>query len=556
MYLCSMRYYPYTFLRYWLILFLIAHIQNADAQQVIIDEDFSDWLDPTYSDNINDGSINGIDLKNLYIANDDTHIYISFELDSKILLQNYFGLSLYIDIDNDLNTGNLLQGIGADLIYPFDVSRNKTLVYNNTEYIISHPDIGFMALPSVNSDRFELRIQRKLNASGNSVDMESDIRIVLSDINGDVLPDETGGVLYSMNNTSYNAIIDLEKYQSDDIRVMSFNVKQDAYFEDGSREAINRIIKATNPDIIAFQEIYDHTAAQTENQVATALNVSSNNLHSARVFPDIILVSKFPILDVGAVAGNGIFKVDLGDRQMMLVNCHLPCCDNDEQREEEVADILNYIENAKNNNASVTIDQDSPIIILGDMNFVGNSEQPQDMINGQTTGPDWGNKMEDAKPITTGESAAFTWYQPFSSFYPGRLDYLIYSGSVLKAKNKFNLFTASIPGEILNLYDLESSDSAEASDHLAMIVDFDKSKISSTTEIIAESWLIYPNPSDGIIHIGDNIQGIEIRDQTGRLLMTSDYPYPSLDISQLASGIYVISRILKGKSESRLFQKR
>lgn len=525
------------------------------AQQIIIDENYDDWSDPVYSDAQNDGSASGTDIYDLYVDNDDQFLYISFTTDKEFVLQNNFGLSLYIDIDDNTATGDNIAGIGADLIYPFSVDREKTLFTNGFGYQVRHDDLGFIALPSVSSSRFELRINRTMKAGGNSVSIGSDIRVVLKDSFGDQLPDSEGGVAFSFSDKVFTSTVDLEKIETTDVRVLSLNVKQDGYFESNSKEAINRILRAINPDIIAFQEIYDHTASETEIQVATALNLASSELHSARVFPDIILVSKYPIEDVGAVAGNGVFKVNTGDRDWVIINCHLACCDNDDQRNEEVAEILEYIEDIKTNSASVSVAADSPILILGDMNFVGDSQQPEDFLSGQAAGPDWGGNMEDSKPLTTGSNASFTWYNEFSSFSPGRLDYLIYSGSVLKVKNSFNLFTPSLSAEILDSYGLGQNDSQIASDHLAVVVDFDSEKISTADQLESEKWLLYPNPSASIMHIGEGFKWIEIRNSSGQLLSSASKPHSQIDVSALPSGTYLFSGIRKGKKHSQLFQK-
>jgi endonuclease/exonuclease/phosphatase family metal-dependent hydrolase len=535
-------------------LFLIGLTQAGHTQQIILDEEFNDWPSAVHTDPLNDGSNSGVDISEIFISNDDQHLYISFIVDEEIVLQDYFGLSLYLDIDNNANTGIDKNGIGADLIYPFAQERDKNLIVNGFSNRVFPNDAGFMALPSVSATRFELRLNRKLFAGNNEVNMASSIKLFLEDFNGDSAPDNNG-IEYTFQDIINPQPINLLKEDDSDIRIMSLNVKRDQFFEDGSRQATSRILRAVNPDVIAFQEIYDHTAAETELQVATALNVSSSSLYSARVFPDIVLVSKYPIEDVGAVSNNGVFKIKIEGRDWVIINCHLACCENDEGRNEEVSNILSYIEDLKVGDASVEVAPNSPILILGDMNFVGESAQPNNFITGEQAGPDWGGNMEDAKPRTTGESSTFTWYNPFSSFHPGRLDYVFYSGSVLQLKNNFNVFTPGMDDSFLQDLGLNDDDSTVATDHLAVVVDFARDQSSSSNNLVQVEIIVYPNPTSDYLHLSESFDYLSIHNVQGQIIMDAHYPSNRLDLSQLASGSYVLSAQKDGKLYRKTIQK-
>jgi len=68
--------------------------------------------------------------------------------------------------------------------------------------------------------------------------------------------------------------------------------------------------------------------------------------------------------------------------------------------------------------------------------------------------------------------STFTWYNEGSSFSPGRLDYVVYSNSVMSAENSYALFTNALPEDSLSLYNLQSNDVTSVADHLPVIVDF------------------------------------------------------------------------------------
>jgi hypothetical protein len=65
----------------------------------------------------------------------------------------------------------------------------------------------------------------------------------------------------------------------------------------------------------------------------------------------------------------------------------------------------------------------------------------------------------------------FTWYGQRESFWPGRLDFIIYSDAVVDIGNSFVLFTPAMSEEVLERYRLERWDATTASDHLPVVGD-------------------------------------------------------------------------------------
>jgi endonuclease/exonuclease/phosphatase family metal-dependent hydrolase len=65
----------------------------------------------------------------------------------------------------------------------------------------------------------------------------------------------------------------------------------------------------------------------------------------------------------------------------------------------------------------------------------------------------------------------FTWYSPPSSFVPGRLDYIYYTDSVLRAVRRYTLFTPALSAEQLEASGLRTGDVLQASDHLPLVLD-------------------------------------------------------------------------------------
>ena len=98
-----------------------ALLQQIVAQSILVDENMSDWNDiPKYAqESMGDFGNGELDIKSVKIYDDDRFIYFLLELNSEILLQQFNDLSLFIDTDNNSNTGVELEGIGYELQFSF-----------------------------------------------------------------------------------------------------------------------------------------------------------------------------------------------------------------------------------------------------------------------------------------------------------------------------------------------------------------------------------------------------------------------------------------------------
>jgi hypothetical protein len=122
------------------------------------------------------------------------------------------------------------------------------------------------------------------------------------------------------------------------------------------------------------------------------------------------------------------------------------------------------------------------MVVAGDMNLVGGARQVRTLVAGEiadegTFGPsrppDWdGTAFADADPRHAGGLDTFTWRAAEDSFAPGKLDYIIYSDSVLTLGNGFVLATEELEPLILERYGLHPRDTLDASDHLPVVADF------------------------------------------------------------------------------------
>ncbi|MCK4410232.1 MAG: endonuclease/exonuclease/phosphatase family protein, partial [Candidatus Eisenbacteria sp.] len=310
---------------------------------------------------------------------------------------------------------------------------------------------------------------------------------------GDRLPDE-GAVTVRLSDSPPPPppLVALERRSPDHIRVVTWNVLFDGLFK---RPApFIRVLRALDPDVICFQEIWAHTARQAADYVSLAIPAvewHGMNTHEGHV------VSRYPLPEAAAIdeSGNYWALVDLPDNtfevDLSVICAHPPCCDKEVERQEELDGIAAWTRDTMTPGdspirggapAAFDLCEDTPLVIAGDMNLVGGASQVQTLLSGRITdedrfgpsfAPDWdGTSLADAWPRTAGGVTVTTWRDARSSFAPGKLDYIIYSDSVLRLERAFILATEELAREDLARYGLRRDDTLVASDHLPVVADF------------------------------------------------------------------------------------
>lgn len=540
--------------------------------QITIDEKYNDWknISSGVEDSIGDVQSGNLDFTFLKVTNDAQFMYLSFNTGTKVNLQDNNSLILYIDIDNNSTTGFNINGLGADFYYVFS---NKAGYYyrNGNETKVFHDEMSFVSLPTVTSDTFELMFLRKFKAYNYLVNMGSKIRVMLVDktTGGDIIPEQNGGFEYEMNNQSYSLHnFSIDKKAPDHLRIMTFNVETDNIFSNEPPYA--RMIKAISPDILCFEEIYDHSSTETKSKVKAYFG---GTWYDTKVGTDLIVVSKYKIIQTIPINGNGAYVLDYNGKNIVVIINHLYCCDNDSGRQEEVDATIKFIREVQNLQYN-NIPKNSPIIIVGDMNFVGDSQQRLTLLQGDIQDesgygndclPDWDKSyLEDAVPVNTSFPAAFTWDSANSSYPAGRLDYVLYTGSVLKLENSYVMNTINLDTMTLNKYQMNNTDTQNASDHQPVVADFSLKNIVSTTDNTEfnNRLILSPNPAKDLINISlqnnsSQVYRIQIFNLLGQLvkLKFSDSEINlndfNVDISDLQSGVYMLNiNSLDGKSIS------
>ncbi len=560
--------------------FLLISIVCHSQSRILVDGEFNEWSEHPilYTDAIGDGGASGIDFEQLQVYNDDEYIFFFLETGSEINLQDLNEISIYLDTDDNSNTGFSVNGIGAELGYSFG---NRSGFFNESgnSFVISHAEIGLVTAPTVTSDRFEIAIRRDIMISGSPVFQSDNLKIVFRDnsSSGDFLPLSNEALTYTFLNDVIEPLPDfsIQKPNASDFRIISYNVLFDGLFDQARIPSFTRLFQAIEPDIIGFQEIYDFSSEQVANQIESILPSSTGEeWFHAKAGPDCHAISRYPILASALIpgynqgAGNGAFLINVPgiETNLLLIVAHPPCCGNNNGRQIEVDLIMEFLREAKAGNGPIPLEPDAPIIILGDMNFVGDHRQVETLLSGDIFDessygpdftPDWdGSDLLDSKPYLTGLPFSYTWYNEGSSFSPGRLDYIIYSGSNLILQNSYSLFTPSLSQDDLNAFNLSENDVVIASDHLPIVADFELKNLTAQKDPLSKPDFgilkIYPNPAHGLTDVSINTHQqdfvtIQLIDQSGKevsvlhqgMLNTGAHKI-QFDTSDIPSGLYFI----------------
>jgi exonuclease III len=499
------------------ILFCLIYTTSI-GQRIFLDESYADWqaVSAKFADVANDGAATGIDMTDIRISNDEKYLFLYLTTKKTINIQSNNGLTLFVDMDNNTNTGLKVNSIGAEISYTFGDREGKYFQSNGSSSQLWHDDIDLITLPTVTSEVFEIGLLRTIF----NRPMASTIKILFLDDTpgGDI----AGPYTYNFGNQSSDIKpFTWSKNTQSDIRFLSYNVLRDNLFETALQPAFKRIFNAIKPDVIGLCEIYDYNGLQTKQIIESFLpSTAGQQWYYAEASPDIRLVSRYPIKQSTQLDGNGVFLLDINGRKLLYIVAHLPCCDNESGRQREVDKIMSFVRDVKFGISSFDISQGSPIIIAGDMNLVGFKEQVStfltgDIINNSTFGPDFkpdwdDSSLEDAKMPTTGMPATVTWFNDFGSYSAGRLDYYIYTGSAIKLRNNFALYSETMKSQDLTQGGIFKSDVLTASDHTPIVADFSFDLTSANDEIISNELQYFIEGDILSIALNESISKIDI----------------------------------------------
>jgi len=496
--------------------FLLFSLSFSQENQIIIDGKFQDWEGVEFiEDNINDNEF-AVDFTSLSITNDNRYLYIKFTTTEQIDLmdsgsngESMYNTVIYIDTDNNNKTGyvpNYNSNIGSEL----GIFLNQRYVWYNTpnpNVQISLYDIGLFSAPTVTSNEFEIAIDLEAQYGGENLFPNQEIKIQLKDfISDDAIPNINSEIIYNINSNNLNyTTLNTEKEKEDLIRLSAYNVLYNGLDDNERLEQLKNIIKSVNADIYAFSECYETSSETVKNILDEILPISNNQgwYVIKKEDDDLITASKFPIIQDWPNESYGIKKmhpclIDLPDslftKDLLVINAHMSCCDNDNDRQEQADDFVNFILDAKSTGGIIDLANETPFVLCGDLNLVGFSQQLQTLTSGEIIdteafgiggGMNWSNNdLRDEICMHVETPFSYTWRDitpsPGSYSY-GRLDYIIFSDDVMSSQKSFTIDTKFISQKKLNEMNLDVNDSF-GSDHLLTTIDFDIPKSLSQKE--------------------------------------------------------------------------
>ena len=497
---------------YFIILLLSPFLHSGHP--ICIDGLFNDWgnVPVAYQDIDNDHV--DADYSTLKITYDSEFlfIYINFH-ENEYLMQNWNDFHLYIDSDNDQSTGNLIRGVGADLIWSFGGRSGKQYI-NGQESTVYQKDLTLRIAPTVTSSEFEIAIARGSSPlTLNNQQIMTQGKIVFSELEdgtGDFIPDELGGVSFSIGEDFIIGPepITIERLNESDLRVVSYNTLNEGILDSDRQDHFKRILQTIDPDIIALQE---HSDWDEIHDIIQSW-FPQEQWYASWTYRDLVILSRFQIIhDANIISSERTMAAlldtedELG-KNLLIFNSHLSCCDNDEGRQEQVDEFSSVWRNwVQNGNGPFELEYGTPFIHLGDFNYVGYNQQVEtiktgDIINENDFGvdflPDWDSTaIIDLFSRQTHKRMGYTWRNDGSSFNPGKLDYIFYSDASIDTGKHYILNTLAIDQTDLDNYNLQLDDTQEASDHLPLVFDI---IVSSNVGVgdddaLPNSFRIYPN---------------------------------------------------------------
>lgn len=459
---------------------------TADQHPIIIDGQFDDWtnVQPVYQDTLGD-SFSNADFGSIWLADDQEFLFICIELNETLDATENNSLVLFLDTDNDPNTGHSVAGLGAELEWMLG-SRFGLFHLAGTVEPISFSDIGFRGGPTVTSSVFEFAVSKDSLPDGiNPLFDGNQIRLAMIEQAGkDQIPNQGDAIVYELGQGTLPSedVIPLARESSTDLRMMTHNVLFDSPWNPAQQPRFGRLWSAVAPDIIMLQEIYDHSLNETLQLVSNLVPPPLGTKWSGARNSDCFTISQFPIISSFNLSGNLVTLLDTTSvlqTNTLIVNAHLPCCGNESGRQFEVDQIMAFLRESQLPGGSLQLAANTPIVITGDLNLVGEASQLATLVTGDIGSntqfgpdftPDWdGTSFRNVFSRQTEKRMGYTWRADGSSFWPGQLDYFIFTDSVLELRNNYLLYTPEMANP--NSLGLNAGDSL-VSDHLVFVTDF------------------------------------------------------------------------------------
>lgn len=486
---------------------LPACAQPPGSSAIALDGRWEDWgattpalVDPA------DATEAEVDIGAIRAVSDGQWVHLQIELGRTVNVQGLDGwLELLVDADGDVTSGRTIDDFqGIDVVVTFSPRdperpqrRGMGVGLASTTYEpdaddpqhgpLSPYDAGIVFAPTYASDRVEIRLARGVTLPETPVlfaGAHFRARLVMHDGTGapadrtDVVEVAIPPLASGASDLAGPAIP--SPPGSGALRAMTWNVEHGSLMIEP--EPFIRVLRALDPDIVLLQEMApiqraDRIAAffnehlpGPEWQAIVGAGGGDLNCAIATRLPIQPIDAWQPLTDPAqpqrAIRIAGAFiETPLG--RLLVISGHLRCCGRIGSREDDsrIADartICSAIDTLRHD------ERFSGLLIGGDLNLVG-SREPLDTLAGGVTAPLGPLRVLPSMRLNRSSNA--TWSDPGQPFVPGRLDFLLLSPGPYESAGAFVLDTAELGDNTLRDAELKRDDTANASDHLPVIVD-------------------------------------------------------------------------------------
>jgi endonuclease/exonuclease/phosphatase family metal-dependent hydrolase len=301
---------------------------------------------------------------------------------------------------------------------------------------------------------------------------------------------------------------DFLRKSEDALRIMTYNVNAESIFPDSDLiknwpyrpERFQRILKATQPDVICLQEVYP-TRSKEKIKAYFDTIIPLNNGHgwfvAQAATTDNVIVTRFPIKQLPS---NLIIQerqvnalIDLPDelfqKDICIISGHFKSRGTPTDiklRQEQADNIIGWIKDARTEGGLVDIPLNTPIIITGDFNTYESDGMPhlKTLLTGDISDearfgtdsqPDWDNtELKDLLP--SHNAMGIDYFTFYKGSFTSLLDRILFTDSVIQSINSFALNTTKLPSDYLMQFGLKQEDifydTEDTFDHLPIFGDF------------------------------------------------------------------------------------
>jgi endonuclease/exonuclease/phosphatase family metal-dependent hydrolase len=484
--------------------------QSAESTlaRMVIDGRFDDWarVPVAFVDPAGDQGGCSTDIRSVWLANDDNYLYLRFEFGELVNLQHVASpLRIYFDTDRSAVTGQRIKSLGSDLAILLPERRaveQSADAFEAAEIPMAKLDLLWE--PTLAGRQFEMRISRQavFPKRGGPIfgKGEFDLFLMGRSLQGDTeewAPDGPKAYTYrfAAGTTPPWPSISLVKDKPAYVRLVSYNTEWDGLIE--RPEYFDRILRALQPDIICLQEIR-RPIEQVRRRLDAALPLAEGGKWFVHKQGFSVLASRWAMsrpnfstpFPTGSGQAMGLVALpkDRYATDLYVISAHYRCCGQmgsteDRQRQIQSDANVGWFRDLREPGGEITLPPGTPFVLCGDLNLVGGPQVLETLVTGKVVNqamfgpdspPDWdGSPLTDLCPLHVAGPLAYTWRDDSKGYVPGRLDAIVYPDSAMRAAKAFVLDTAEMSDADLKQTHLQPDDTAKASDHLPLVVDFD-----------------------------------------------------------------------------------